>query len=217
MLPRELEPEVMDTIDEALTYDAMDHRAVNRAFAADALSLRPNARRILDVGTGTGLIAIVIATRAPLATVTGVDLSEEMLRVAARNVARARLLGRVALARVDAKTMPYRQGDFDLVVSNSVAHHVPDPRMLFAEIARIAGESGAVFVRDLARPSSAEELDALVARHASHERAAAREQFRASLHAALTPEEVSVLAAEAGLKDARVSKTSDRHWTLTRG
>jgi hypothetical protein len=40
--------------------------------------------------------------------------------------------------------------------------------------------------------------------------------FRASLHAALTLDEVRVAAREVGLDDVRVAMTSDRHWTLTR-
>jgi hypothetical protein len=39
MLPRVLEPEVMDTPEEARDYDAMDHSAVNRVFVADFLAV----------------------------------------------------------------------------------------------------------------------------------------------------------------------------------
>jgi ubiquinone/menaquinone biosynthesis C-methylase UbiE len=217
MPTRVLEPEVMDTLDEARAYDAMDHRGVNEAFVTDALALSPTPRRVLDLGTGTGLIAILLATRLPNATVTAVDLAGEMLRLAARNVARAGLAHRIALARVDARELPYAPGDFDLVVSNSVVHHVPAPRALFAEIARVAGERAGVFVRDLCRPESEAEVAALVERHAAHEPSAGRELFRASLRAALTADEARALAAEAGLRGVQVRTTSDRHWTLARG
>jgi ubiquinone/menaquinone biosynthesis C-methylase UbiE len=217
MLPRVLEPEVMDTVEEALSYDAMDHRTVNEAFVTDALALSPTPRRVLDVGCGTGLISILLATRLPLATVTATDLAGEMLRVAARNVARAVLTDRIALVRVDAKGLPYAPGDFDLIVSNSVVHHIPAPRAFFAEIARVAGDRAGVFVRDLARPSSAEAVDALVQRYAAHEPDMARELFRASLCAALSVDEVRTLAQGAGLRGVKVQMTSDRHWTLARG
>ncbi len=217
MLDRVLEDEVMDTPTEAQAYDAMDHREVNGRFADDALALSPTPRRVLDVGTGTGLIAIVLASRLPLATVTATDLARHMLDAAARNVARAVLTDRIALVRVDAKRLPYEPGDFDLVVSNSVVHHIPDPRAFFAEIARVAGERGSVFVRDLCRPVDRAALDAMVARYAANEPAVARELFRASLHAALTVDEVDAMAREAGLRGVKAAMTSDRHWTLARG
>jgi ubiquinone/menaquinone biosynthesis C-methylase UbiE len=216
MLPRVLEPEAMDTLEEALAYDAMDHRAVNLAFAADALALAPTPRRVLDIGCGTGLIPIVLLARTPHATVTAADLAAEMLRLAARNAARAGLAHRIALVRTDAKRLPWAPGDFDLIVSNSVVHHVPEPVGLFAEIARVAGERAAVFVRDLRRPESAEALDALVALHAAGEPETARALFRASLHAALTVDEALDAAARAGLRGVTVRATSDRHWTLAR-
>ncbi len=217
MIDRMLEPEEMDTADEAAAYDAMDHRGVNARFADDALDLSPTPRRVLDLGTGTALIAIVLATRLPLATVTAVDLADHMLRFAARNVARAALTNRIALVRVDAKGLPYAPGDFDLIVSNSVVHHIPDPRMFFAEIARVAGEHAGVFVRDLRRPADVATLDALVHTYAANEPAPSRALLRASLHAALTVDEVTAMAREAGLRGVTVRETSDRHWTLARG
>ena len=53
MLPRVLEPEVMDSPEEAADYDAMDHRAVNRVFASDFLAAWDGRNPILDAGTGT--------------------------------------------------------------------------------------------------------------------------------------------------------------------
>ena len=214
---RVLEPEEMDTAEEAVAYDGCDHRAVNAAFVTDALALSPTPRRILDVGTGTGLIAIILATRCSMATITAIDLAGHMLDVAAANVTRAALGRRIALVRVDAKGLPYRPGDFDLIVSNSVVHHVPDPRRMFAEIARIAGDRASVFVRDLCRPLSEADQSALVAKYAAHESERSRELFRASLHAAITVDEATSMAAEAGLRGVTVRMTSDRHWTLARG
>lgn len=217
MLTRVLEPEEMDTAGEAAAYDAMDHRAVNACFANDALSLSPTPHRVLDVGTGTALIAIVLASRLPLATVTAVDLADHMLRLAARNVSRAGLSHRISLVRVDAKRLPYAPGDFDLVVSNSVLHHIPHPAAFLAEIARLAGDRAGVFVRDLRRPDDLATLDGLVHTYAASEQPRARELFRASLQAALTAEEVKRMAQDAGLRGVTVRETSDRHWTLARG
>src|SRR5688500_5172174 len=103
MLARTLEPEGMDTAEEAREYDAMDHSAVNEVFVDDFLmavkSLGLGARlgeterplQVLDCGTGTALIPIVLARRAASVRVTAVDLSEEMLKVAQENVRTASL------------------------------------------------------------------------------------------------------------------------------
>ena len=55
MIPRVLEPEAMDTPEEVLQYDLMDHSEVNARFVADFLAVHGPCRggEILDVGTGT--------------------------------------------------------------------------------------------------------------------------------------------------------------------
>ena len=77
MIPRILEPEAMDTAQEAADYDAMDHRGPNDAFATDCLqfaTIADASKTMLDVGTGTALIPIAMCSRAPNLEMTGVDL-----------------------------------------------------------------------------------------------------------------------------------------------
>jgi len=217
MLPRVLEPEIMDTPAEALAYDTMDHRAVNRAFVDDLMALCPTPRRALDLGTGTALIPIVLAARAPHVMITAVDLAPSMLRRAAANVARAALTHRISLVVASVGDENYFPGDFDVVMSNSLAHHLPDPTVLFHAIHRVAGDRAAVFVRDLMRPETEEQLEALVQKHTVGADETQRGLFAASLRAALTPTEVESAVASVGLRGVRVRVTSDRHWTLARG
>jgi release factor glutamine methyltransferase len=76
-----------------------------------------NAPQVLDVGTGSGAIALAIADEHPGAHVLAIDVSEAALALAAENVERAGLRGNVALARHDLATgLP--TGPYDLVVSN---------------------------------------------------------------------------------------------------
>ncbi len=63
-IPRTLEVEVMDTPQEALDYNRMDHAEVNRLFAADLRSAGFDGGDVLDVGTGTALIPIEICQQA---------------------------------------------------------------------------------------------------------------------------------------------------------
>ncbi len=72
--------------------------------------------RVLDVGTGSGAIALALADEVPDACVVAVDLSEDALALARENLARADVDGRVELRRGDLLTGV--AGPFDLVVSN---------------------------------------------------------------------------------------------------
>src|SRR5262249_44193787 len=128
MLPRVLEPEAMDSAEEAADYDAMDHAAVNRVFVADFLAVWDGCSPILDVGTGTAQIPIELCRQHPSASVIGVDLAEHMLAVGRDNLRRAGLEERIRLERCDAKEMPYADGAFAAVISNSIVHHIPQPK-----------------------------------------------------------------------------------------
>jgi release factor glutamine methyltransferase len=72
---------------------------------------------VLDVGTGTGAIALAIADEQPDAIVTAIDVSEDALALARENAERTGLADRVSFARHDVRDgLP--SGPYDLVVSN---------------------------------------------------------------------------------------------------
>lgn len=213
MLSRVLEPEVMDSEAEARDYDAMDHSAVNSVFVTDLLHVWTGEGSVLDVGAGTAQIPIELCQRCPTVHVTAIDLAEHMLQVGRENVRVAGLQDRILLERVDAKQMPYASGAFRAVVSNSIIHHIPDPASVFAEMKRVVSPSGMLFVRDLLRPANERTLHALVDQYAAGANDHQRQMFGASLHAALTLDEVRAFVGTLGFPAASVAQTSDRHWT----
>src|SRR5262245_23534552 len=99
MLNRVLEPEVMDTPEEARAYNAMDHSEVNRRFVDDFLAAGHVDGEILDLGTGTALIPIELCQRSPGAHVMAIDLSVAMLDLARGNVEIAGLMSQIMLDR----------------------------------------------------------------------------------------------------------------------
>lgn len=212
-LPRVLEPEVMDSPDEARDYDSMDHREVNRAFVADFLALWDGRSPVLDAGTGTAQIPIELCQRHPRAEVVAVDAAENMLALARENVARAGHDGRVRLEWCDAKFLTHDDGTFAAVMSNSIVHHIPEPFDVLAELVRVLAPGGLLFVRDLLRPADKVTLSTLVDRHAAGANEHQRQMFADSLHAALTVEEVQQLARRLGFDPDGVRQTTDRHWT----
>ncbi len=217
MLPRVLEPEAMDTPDEAREYDAMDHSAVNARFVADFLAAHGPCRggAILDVGTGPARIPIALAQADSLAPILGIDLARHMLDRARRNVDEAGLSERIKLQHIDAKGVPYPDGQFEAIISNSIVHHIPDPSPALAEMVRLVAPGGTLFVRDLCRPGDDTSLAAIVRDYAGGESESARALFTASLRAALTVEEMRGLVAASDLPPEGVEMSSDRHWTWT--
>jgi ubiquinone/menaquinone biosynthesis C-methylase UbiE len=215
-MDRILEPEVMDTWLEATAYDAMDFATVNTAFAKDAIDLDRDAVKILDVGTGTARIPILMCQQRSQYLVTGVDLAQSMLILGQRNVEEANLSQRIRLERVDSKRMPYPDLEYDMVVSNSLVHHLPDPLSFFGEVKRLVRPDGAILIRDLIRPESDRSVDDLVTKFGGDYDEQQQQLFRDSLKAALTLTEVQELCDRVGFKQVNISQTSELHWSLSR-
>ena len=226
----------MDTEQEAVDYDAMDHRAVNRVFVDDFLRTFGGTNferratvplpegelralgQILDIGTGTAQIPIELLRRpvAKFLSVTAVDRAAHMLRIAAGNVLAAGLVGRIHLELADAKRLPHPSGRFIAVMSNSIIHHIPEPLDALSEMVRVLSRQGGnLFVRDLVRPDDYAAVDRLVETYAGDANGRQQAMFRASLCAALTLDEVRDLLRKLNLPVEWAGQTSDRHWTIS--
>lgn len=222
MLERVLEPEAMDSAAEAADYNAMDHSEVNRVFVDDLMEglwsggFPPSGGwKVFDAGTGTALIPIELVRRGIEVKILAGDLAEEMLSVARRNVASAGFTDSIEVVQRDCKKLEEEGGSFDVVMSNSIVHHIPEPLGALRECLRILKPGGLLFVRDLARPNSEEELKGLVEQYGGTRGSPGWEMFRDSLRAALTAEEVGGMLEELGVARSAVAMTSDRHWTVS--
>ncbi len=101
---------------------------------------------VLDYGCGTGLVALQL--RPHVHSVTGADSSPAMLEVLSRKVA-AQKLANVQTQFVDFERGAHATGQYDLIVSSMVAHHVPDTAALFKEWMRLLKPHGQVAFADL--------------------------------------------------------------------
>lgn len=216
MLERMLEQEVMDSQQDADEYAAYDNTAVNNEFVSRALELAPKTGYVLDIGTGPADIAILLAQRAPGLRVLAIDLGEHMLATARENVRRAGLANRVEIRKADAKSTGLPSGAFDMVISNSLVHHIPEPSLLFREMNRVARHGAALFIKDLHRPATDAELEHLVRVYAKGCTEYQRRGFWESLHAGLTVAEVSAICESLEIPAVDVRRCSDRHWCLER-
>lgn len=209
---RRLEPEVMDSDEEARDYDAMDHGEVNRRFVLDLLEQTPRPGAVLDVGCGTALIPIELC-RWGAAEVIALDAASSMLALGSANVSRAGLAARIRLCRADAKQLPFPDRSFAAVVSNSLLHHLPEPEQAVRELLRVTAGGGLVFVRDLSRPEDEAGVTRLLEAHAADATPKQRLLLADSLRAALTLEELRAIVVGLGSSGDGVRATSDRHWT----
>jgi ubiquinone/menaquinone biosynthesis C-methylase UbiE len=103
-----------------------------------ALEDVPPPRRILDLGTGTGVVATALGKRYPEADVLGIDLSPGMIEEARRQLP-SELAGRVGFEVGDASALACPDGDFDLVVLSNM---IP----FFDELARVVARGGTLLL-----------------------------------------------------------------------
>jgi len=122
-----------------------------REAAASELGIRGPAR-VLDIATGTGDLAFLIATRFPGASVAGVDPSAKMLEVARAKAEARGLAGRVRLELGTAEALAYPDRHFDAVTIAFGIRNVPDRARALAEMARVTRGGGRIAVLELSEP-----------------------------------------------------------------
>jgi ubiquinone/menaquinone biosynthesis C-methylase UbiE len=109
-----------------------------------AAAMDAGPRRLLDVGCGTGAMAIAATARWPLATVDGVDASAGMLEIAAREAAAAEpsVRARLRFTQAVADRLPFDDGTFDVALSSFVLQLVPSRFRALREMRRVLAPGG---------------------------------------------------------------------------
>lgn len=130
-----------------LREDALRARLVAQA------AVRP-AHRVLDLGSGTGTLALMLRRLSPGAEVTGVDGDPAVVELARRKVEQAGLEVDFRVGLMQA--LPFPDASFDRVVTSLVLHHLDtaDKRKALAEARRVLRPDGQLHVLDFGRPAS---------------------------------------------------------------
>jgi demethylmenaquinone methyltransferase/2-methoxy-6-polyprenyl-1,4-benzoquinol methylase len=115
----------------------------------------PEARRVLDVASGTAAVAIELVRASPERTVVGVDQSPEMLAAGRARVEHAGLGDRIELRESRAEDLPFPDGEFDAVSFTYLLRYVDDVPATLRELARVVRPGGTLAMLEFGLPRGA--------------------------------------------------------------
>lgn len=212
------EPELMDDESQAQAYAEADFEEPNSRFIEllqGAFPLEAITGYVLDLGCGPGDITLRVARTWPQCIIHGVDGAAAMLQYAQQIAHKAGLDKRVQFVRgrLPEATLPREK--YNVLISNSLLHHLPEPTILWNSLKRYGVHGAPVFIMDLYRPASCAEAQALVKYYAADEPPILQRDFFNSLRAAFDPSEVQQQLAQTGLDSLQVEVVSDRHLAIS--
>jgi len=124
---------------------------IARSFAAIMTGWEMSRSKALDLGSGTGILALELAKHFPELEFVGLDLSEAAVSVAREQAAESAVAARVSFECGDAEDMPFDEGSFDLVVSSNTLHLLKNPITMFDEVQRVLSPTGRFIISDFRR------------------------------------------------------------------
>ena len=205
----------MDEAEQAAAYANADFEAPHRFFIELFQRVFPDdpvsSGTVLDLGCGPADISVRFARAYPDCVLHGIDGAGAMLREGQRRLTREMLVQRIHLHQANLPQDPAPRAAYDVIISNSLLHHLHDPQVLWQAINQYGQPGTPIFVMDLQRPTDQQQARALVEEYASDEPMILQRDFYHSLCAAFTPDEVQQQLAEAGLAYLEVESVSDRH------
>lgn len=208
----------MDEAEQARAYALADFAEPNARFVGYFETTYPDLRTgaVLDLGCGPGDIVLRLAARHPGLVVHGLDGSAAMLHYASERLHQSpELGGRVQFVEglLPGATLPLPA--YDAVISNSLLHHLHEPRHFWAAVREAGAPGAAVLVMDLFRPASEQAAWAIVEQYSGDEPEVLKRDFFASLCAAFEPAEIRRQLQDCGLDTLDVQTCSDRHVLVT--
>lgn len=210
------EPELMTGLEQAQAYAEADFSESNQLFVESFKHQFPefDSGRFVDLGCGPADIPIRLMQQYPNSHVFALDGSQAMLDLASQAVAQSGFKKRIHLQRSlvgDPEAVVPLEATADAVISNSLLHHMSDPEALWQCVISVGKAEAAVLVMDLARPQSPAQVEELIELYAADAPEVLKTDFRNSLFAAYTVEEVDVQLDSCDLSSFETAMVSDRH------
>lgn len=156
---------------------------------------------VLEIGPGPGYIGLEWLKRCPDSTLTGCEISREMIKMAQKNAAEYGFETKTSYVEGNCMQMPFPDNSFDAVFSNGSMHEWEEPVKVFAEIHRVLKPSGRFCITDMRRDVNP--LIKWLIYHSTKPKEI-RPGFLTSLNASYTVSEMSALLERSELKNAEV-------------
>jgi trans-aconitate methyltransferase len=211
------EPELMTDEEQAIAYANADFEEPHNHFIEllkeSVGNTLPESGTAMDLGCGAADISIRFAKIYPIYKIDALDGSAAMLAEGVKAINAAGLTQDINLIQAYLQETTLANQEYTLIFSNSLLHHLHDPMLLWNAISNAKGNPS-IFIMDLMRPENDEKVDALVDEYARGEPEILRRDFRNSLKAAFTPDEVVLQLRTAELEGLQVNVVSDRHLTI---
>lgn len=210
------EPELMDGREQARAYADADFAEPHSLFITLFRQYHPDVKvsHVLDLGCGPADISCRFALAFPDCRIDAVDGAEVMLQLARERLRREDLEQQIDLHQCYLPQDALPADAYDVIISNSLLHHLASPQTLWDAIRMAAGPGSAVFIMDLMRPDNCQRARDFVTDYDAGEPEVLRQDFYHSLLAAYTVPEIRVQLQTAGLDDFSVQEVSDRHWCV---
>ncbi len=131
---------------------SLGHASMLRRMTVDNAQIQPGDN-VLDVGCGTGEVALLAKTRTKAGNVYGIDPAPEMIAVARSKAARKKLDVDFRVGVIEA--LPFPDASLDVVTSSLMMHHLPEDLKVrgLAEVYRVLKPGGCLLVADFMQPS----------------------------------------------------------------
>lgn len=218
-MKRILEQELMNEPEQARAYAEADFEQPHAMFIAlfqETFSAVAYSAQVLDLGCGPGDITFRFARAWPQCHVQGVDGSDAMLLHAEKALGREpSLQGRVHFLKGLLPDVELPCPQYDIIISNSLLHHLPDPAVLWQTVKSFAAPDAMIFIMDLKRPESINEAARLRDTYAHGEPGLLQCDFYNSLLAAFEVNEIQDQLRQEGLADLNIRVVSDRHVVIS--
>ncbi len=217
-MKRLLEPELMEDESQVKAYAEADFEVPHNDFIQQLKTFIDNPEfsgTALDLGCGPGDISSRFANAFPLSKVHALDGSESMLAYA-KSALPPDLADRISFIKGLLPDVILPQPGYEIIFSNSLLHHLPDPQVLWQTIKKYSRPGTRIIIMDLLRPANVKSAQMMVDNYAATEPEILQRDFYHSLLAAFSLKEINAQLALADLSvNLHSQKISDRHVFIT--
>lgn len=154
--------------------------------------------KIIDIGCGVADYSIALCKKFPNIEITGIDASRNMIIQANENIKKSNLSSNISLKNIKIPNNLINK-KYDISFSINLLHHLENPLDLWRSMQNFTKENGKIFVMDLIRPNSFDDVELIVNQYAKNEPGLYKKDFENSLKAAYSIDEINKQLHESNL------------------